>query len=192
MFKQFSMTLMAMNLYLIIRWKVDPAIITYLRGKGFSQSVVCRNVQKKLIWRLMKKSLLILAIFLSSASFASDAQIITSTLDGEVTIGFTDSSFDYAVEDTDHKKNFCYMGSISKVCRELKNDSSIINDRYLQGAHDDIEIRSCEIIEDMDSDGYHPVFGSERVVASYRLSDDYGSDFVVTRVIRKCSRISGL
>jgi hypothetical protein len=140
----------------------------------------------------LKTTFLILALFVSTSVLASDTQIITSGVDGEVTIGFTDSSFDYAVDDKDHVKNFCYTGSISGVCRELKLDASFITERYLQGAHDDIEIKSCEVIEDMDSDGYHPVFGSERVVATYKLSDDYGSDFNVTRFIKKCSRVRGL
>lgn len=132
-----------------------------------------------------------MALLISSTAFANGAQIITSTTDGEVTIGFSDSSFDYAVEDTKHEKNFCYIGNISKVCRELKLDASVISDRYLQGAHDDIEVKKCEVVQDMDSDGYHPDFGSERVVTTYKLSDDYGSDFEVTRVIRKCLSVRG-
>ncbi len=137
----------------------------------------------------MKTSLIIFALFLSSAAFATNTQIITSTVKGEVTIGFSDSSFDYAITDKKHEKNFCYMGSISKVCHQLRLDAGVISNRYVGGAHDDIEVLSCEVIEDMDSDGYHPVFGSERVVASYRLSDDYGSDFVVKRIIKECSNI---
>ena len=132
-------------------------------------------------------TLLLLAGSLSAVAY--DAQIITSTTNGKVTIGFSDSSFDYAQDATKHEKNFCYTGRITEVCKQLAFDASVITERYLQGAHDDIEIKSCSITKDMDSDGYHPVFGSERVVTTYRLSDDYGSDFEVTREIRKCSSI---
>ncbi|MFT6070784.1 MAG: hypothetical protein ACJAT2_000655 [Bacteriovoracaceae bacterium] len=137
----------------------------------------------------MKTLFIIFALFTSSALFASEAQIITATPDGEVTIGFYDSSFDYAPTDTKREKKFCYIGSISKVCKQLSLDASLIRERYFQGDHDDIEVLSCEVIEDMDSDGYHPVFGSERVITSYRLTDDYGSDFVVKRTIKECSKI---
>lgn len=133
-------------------------------------------------------TLLLLAGSLSAVAY--DAQIITSTVNGKVTIGFSDSSFDYAQDDTKHEKNFCYTGRITEVCKQLAFDASVITERYLQGAHDDIQIKSCEVVQDMDSDGYHPHFGSERIVITYALSDDYGSNFDVTRVIRKCSKIN--
>lgn len=136
----------------------------------------------------MKTLFLMTAVLFSTQSFARDF-IITSTTDGEVTIGFSDSSFDYNAEDTKHEKNFCYVGSISKICGQLINDARVMSQRYSQGAHDDIEIKTCDVIEDMDSDGYHRVFGSRRVITTYRLSDDYGSDFVVTREIKACSKV---
>lgn len=147
------------------------------------------SVGKSYYGGLMKTTLLVIALLFSSASFASSAQIITSTVKGEVTIGFSDSSFDYAVDATSFEKNFCFTGNITKVCAQIKKDASKMNIRYGQGAHDRIDIQSCEVTQDMDDDGYHPDFGSERIITTYELSDDYGSEIKLTREIRQCSRI---
>lgn len=127
-------------------------------------------------------------ILSSLSSFAAESMIITSTVDGKVTIGFSDSSFDYPNGATSFEKNFCYTGSVYDVCNQIGAAAFKMNADYTGGAHDNITIKSCHVVQDMDSDGYHPAFGSERVVTSYNLGDDYGSDINVTRTIEKCTR----
>ena len=92
-------------------------------------------------------------------------------------IGFSDSSFHYQNQEEAQAAEFCYWGRVDLVCAEVQLGVQNRNMQYYSGAHDKIDYQSCEVIDD-------------KVITSYTLSDDYGSEFKVTRTIDQCTRSS--
>ena len=91
-----------------------------------------------------------------------------------VTFGFSDSSFDYPGNTHWSTTRFCFTGSQTGVCSGMDQAFGAMQMSYGQGAHDSAEMRSCTIAGDV-------------VNASYRLFDDYGTDWDVERTIARCS-----
>lgn len=132
-----------------------------------------------------------LLLAFSTVSFAYETQIITSTTSGNVTLGFSDSSFDYSASDTEHKKNFCYFGNVNNVCSLVYKAALQMGMDASNGAHDSMEVLSC-VVDNESIDDYHVDEYASYVVTQYKLSDDYGSEFVVKRTIHPCSEARSL
>lgn len=129
------------------------------------------------------KTLLLLALFSTSllAQAKYDVLIITSDNTFGPVIGFTDSSFNYKENDSVKERKFCYSGNISKVCKKIEDFAYNMSMEYGQGNHDNMKMISCETT-------YGDHGSDEFVTASYELSDDYGSEFTVTRKISACTK----
>ncbi len=125
-----------------------------------------------------------ISIFSCVSVFAKTSIITAEVRDGKANIilGFSDSSFDYKQNDTKREKTFCYIGVAKDVCPKIYYASMLSGgDR-----HDRMEVKACEVIDS--GDGFHAY--NEKVLTTYNLSDDYGSNFDVTRTIEKCSTSS--
>ncbi|EQC44900.1 hypothetical protein [Bacteriovorax sp. Seq25_V] len=132
----------------------------------------------------MKNTILALACLISLSSLAKDTFIITSDETFGPIIGFSDSSFNYKESDSVRSREFCFYGNINEVCSQIEEAAFLKSAMYGQGNHDDMKLLSCEVVGGEDE--YSPEF----VRTSYNLSDDYGSDFDVTRKIEKCVQSS--
>ncbi|MFG1481984.1 hypothetical protein ABMA79_02735 [Halobacteriovorax sp. HFRX-2_2] len=133
------------------------------------------------------KNILKTLIFVSAVSaFANSPNstfIVTSDLKLGAIIGFSDSSFNYNENDKIRARLFCFVGEATQVCHQIYQAANDMNGRYYQGSHDRIEILSC--VENLATDEY----SNDEIVVEYKLSDDYGSDFSVTRNIGPCVSI---
>ncbi|MFG1491942.1 hypothetical protein ACRXCV_12555 [Halobacteriovorax sp. GFR7] len=133
------------------------------------------------------KNIFITLIFVSAATaFANPLNstfVITSDSKLGAIIGFSDSSFNYDESDSIRARQFCYVGDAKQVCNLILQAAFDMNGRYYQGSHDRIEVLSCD--EHLAADEY----SNDEVVVEYNLSDDYGSDFNVTRNIGPCVSI---
>ncbi|CBW25949.1 putative exported protein [Halobacteriovorax marinus SJ] len=128
---------------------------------------------------LMKNLLCgILCIF----SFSSSAVILSP---GQV-VGFSDSSFRYNSSEQAQSARFCFWNEFSSICNEIKAAAQNMNGGYAGGNHDKIEILSCTLNY---GDSH---YGEDKAVVSYILSDDYGSEYKVKRVIKSCAVSSHL
>ncbi|WP_372656173.1 hypothetical protein [Halobacteriovorax sp.] len=127
----------------------------------------------------MNKSLLLLMF---TFSLHSTARVISP---GQV-IGFSDSSFNYQSQEEANQAKFCFWGEFESTCEEIKSAAFKMNGAYYQGNHDKIKLVSCELIHE----SYQNT--EDTVKVSYELSDDYGSEFSVTRYIESCAVSSSL
>jgi hypothetical protein len=95
------------------------------------------------------------------------------------TLGFQDSSFQYGTKGTDpnRSKTICFYGNVNEVCGQIRSAAAAMRREYTRGAHDDIDLKSCEV--KMDD-------GMRFVRARYHLSDDYGGGLDVERHIDPC------
>lgn len=130
------------------------------------------------------KSLTLLVLLGSISVYANKTLVITNDSDLGAIIGFSDSSFNYDLNDTKKERSFCFVGNVNEVCAQIKQAAFDMNARYYQGSHDRIEIQSCEVRSLGDYE-----YGSDFVDTAYELSDDYGSEFSVSRRIEKCPTI---
>lgn len=120
----------------------------------------------------MKNFLILLAmLFVVSTAFA---EVLSFNKNLGIIVGFSDSSFNYQNEVEAKSAFFCFTDDASTVCPEIATAAAAMNMNYAQGAHDKIELLSCEKVSDRE------------VVASYILSDDYGSEYSVERSIQAC------
>ena len=96
----------------------------------------------------------------------------------EISYGFFDSSFDYSDRSglAPANKSMCYVGQAEDVCAIIRNVEKQIMQVYTNGAHDYLDLLSCQIENEKD------------VEVKYRLVDDYGGDLNVNRVISECLR----
>ncbi len=131
----------------------------------------------------MKNLLSFIVLFSSFSTAANSTMIVTGDTKIGPIIGFSDSSFNYKANDTKRERKFCYVGNVNEVCDLVKEAALKMNSNYYGGAHDRIELQSC--ITKVAADEYE----TDEVTVKYNLSDDYGSDFDVTRTIRECARI---
>jgi hypothetical protein len=119
---------------------------------------------------------------LASASFVISSGLNKSNNKIDISYGFSDSSFFYSKSDTKRERSFCYVGKAKDVCGMIDMASFNSSD----GRHDNLKVKSCEVVEV--GDGFEVYEQATKVVAKYNLSDDYGSDFDVTRIIERCSK----
>ncbi|EPZ52300.1 hypothetical protein M902_2407 [Bacteriovorax sp. BAL6_X] len=129
------------------------------------------------------KTLIFVSAISTFANSSNSTFIVTSDLKLGAIIGFSDSSFNYNQDDTIRSRQFCYVGEVNQVCNQIYQAANDMNGRYYQGSHDRIEILSC--VESLTTDEY----SNDEVFVEYNLSDDYGSDFSVTRNIGPCVSI---
>lgn len=104
------------------------------------------------------------------------AQSITSSTGTQVvtSIGFSDSSFSYSEKNPQlNSTAFCFVGDINAVCDAINSAAADMIKEYESGAHDLIEVLSCEV-------------GQHSVSAHYLLTDDYDGNLDVTREISDC------
>lgn len=127
----------------------------------------------------MNKFLLLLTL---TISLNTAARVLSP---GQV-IGFSDSSFNYQSQEEADQAKFCFWGDFESTCDEIKSAASKMNGAYYQGNHDKINLVSCELIHE----SYQNT--EDTVKVSYELSDDYGSEFSVTRYIESCTVSSSL
>lgn len=130
----------------------------------------------------MNKILSLLGLVLLTSNLSAAVLSVKPSIG--VVVGFSDSSFDYNTQEEALKAKFCYVGSVQDVCQEISEASFNMNSSYRGGAHDSIELVSCEILS---SDRE---YDEDKVAVSYILTDDYGSEFAVKREISKCAKSS--
>lgn len=129
---------------------------------------------------LISVTLLIVEFFALDVNALEINTIIVSDSRGS-SLGFRDSSFNYrSVDDLDTVK-FCYVGHINEICSHISLMAGKMNAEYSSGAHDRIELNSCEVISGDDHQG------QDFIKTRYILSDDYGFSFPVEREIYPCS-----
>lgn len=126
------------------------------------------------------KSIILLSAFSVFAHQPQSTFIITNDAQLGTVIGFSDSSFNYDVNDTKRERQFCFVGNVNEVCAQIEQASFDMNGRYYQGSHDRIELLSCEVKV---QDDYRL---KDFIETTYNLSDDYESGFTVTRKIETC------
>ena len=119
---------------------------------------------------------------IASPTFIISSGVNMSSGKVDISYGFSDSSFFYSKNDTKRERTFCYVGKAKDVCGFI--DMASFNSS--NGRHDTLKVKNCEVVEA--SDGYEVYEQATKVVAKYNLSDDYGSDFDVTRTIERCSK----
>jgi hypothetical protein len=129
---------------------------------------------------------LIALLFVTSA-FATETMILTKDKRFGIVVGFSDSSFNYTSEDQIKPEKFCFIGDIDKVCDLVAEAVYNRNAQYAGGAHDRIAELKCLKYAHTDVERY-PKEGLLEV--TYRLQDDYGSDFSAYRLIRRCVKSS--
>ncbi|GEM_PF-4070973 len=127
----------------------------------------------------MNKLLLLITL---SISLSSAARVLSP---GQV-IGFSDSSFNYQSQEEADKAKFCFWGDFESTCDEIKSAAYKMNGAYYQGNHDKIELISC----DLSYESYQNT--EDTVVTTYKLTDDYGGDYTVTRYLESCTESSSL
>ena len=130
----------------------------------------------------MKNLIVAIVAVVSSCAFANSTLVITSDSQLGAIVGFSDSSFNYDVDDTKRERSFCFIGNVSDVCGIVEAGVLKKNGEYYQGAHDRIELYSCKTVVAADK------YETDSVTLMYNLSDDYGANFDVTRVIEACTR----
>lgn len=126
-------------------------------------------------------SLVLSQAFIQKADAQEMNTVIVSDSRGS-SIGFRDSSFNYRSEDELDSVKFCFLGHSNQICSHISQMVFKMNAQYSGGAHDRIELKSCEVVVG----DYHR--DQEYVETSYVLSDDYGSEFNVNRKIYPCGR----
>lgn len=129
-------------------------------------------------------------------SVATETMVITAHPKYGISLGFADTSFNYpqslegqALKKELDKVKFCYVGNVKEVCAHIKSQVFEMNARYSGGAHDRLDLYSCNQSAgssswDWDRDNY----SVESINVNYRLIDDYGSNFVVERDISPCPK----
>lgn len=116
----------------------------------------------------MKLLVALCALLFSTSALAAKTHVKTDIIqDGEIVYtlnSFKDSSFwggRYSIQ-------ACYMGNLYDVCKSLKKDFARNAYEYRSGAHDLMELRSCEV-------------RGLTVAIEYQLSDDYDNIKPVTK-----------
>lgn len=130
--------------------------------------------------------LLIALLFVTSA-YATETMILTLDKRFGIVVGFSDSSFNYTSEEQIKEGKFCFIGDIDEVCDLVSEAVYNRNAQYAAGAHDRIAELKCIKHAHTDTERY-PNEGLLEV--TYRLQDDYGSDFKAYRLIRRCVKSS--
>lgn len=116
-----------------------------------------------------------LLIFISVQVQATE--VISHFKKGDTTIqGFHDSTFLYEKAEDLETTTFCYNGNLYDVCAEVqKGVDEISQDYSQQGAHDYLNLHSCQI-------------QGLTVEVKYEIGDDYGWYLPnITRTIPACT-----
>lgn len=88
---------------------------------------------------------------------------------------FKESSFDYKTqEEANNKTSYCFKKTTEGVCEEIQEYMLDVASSYFGGSHEYMDLKSCEA-------------SKSKVQLEYRLVNDYGDDFKVSKTLKKCN-----
>lgn len=101
----------------------------------------------------------------TSIEDAGKRQIYMGTGVSETSFSFYDNT----------EQSYCYLGRAADVCGIFRAYESWMQNQYTSGDHDTIELKGCVVKKDA-------------VEVALNLTDDYGGDINVVRVVRDCAK----